>query len=157
MWRSAHASRPTRLALCAAALTIGGACAHLRGGSGEDYQAVMVAGPEATLRTARTRLEEHGFKVNDAGPTTLVTIPTPIPPRLLDGERRLEGRYWMLHVTAQPQRFTSGTRLRVVGYLLPAATPGERSQKEAIPITSDQRALFAEVQAAGRWIEGKAN
>lgn len=155
--RRSAVSRPALVAL-GVALVIGGACARLRTGSGQDYETVVPLRPDATLRVARTQLEHHDYQVGDAGPNALVTLPTPIPPHLQDDKGHLKGRYWMLHVGAQPQRFTSGTRLRVVGYVLPASTPdGRETRQEATPVTADQRALFSEVRAAGRWIEDGAN
>ena len=69
-----------------------GACARMGagsasggGGGGESsYRADVALRPDSTLRIARTQLEHHNYKVSDAGPNAIVTLPAPIPAYLQD-------------------------------------------------------------------------
>ena len=157
-----HRPRTTRLAAraaLAAIAAVGVACAGLRrGGGGTDYESVVTTTAAAAIRAARATLERDAYKVTDAGENTLVTLPVLIPDRLQDRAGHLKGRYWIMRVSAQPEALTSGTRLRVIGYVLPPASPsGQTTQQEAIPVTADQPALVGEVRAVGRRIADAAN
>jgi hypothetical protein len=116
--------------------------------------------PDSTLRIARTQLEHHNYKVSDAGTNAIVTVPAPIPNYLQDKSGSMAGRYWMLRVAAEPQTFGAGTRLTVVGYVLPAASrpagAAAPAPQEATVVTAANGALFGEVRAAGRWIADEA-
>jgi len=149
---------PARTAL-AVVLVTGAACAGLRrGGGGTDYESVVTTTADSAIRAARATLAREAYKVSDAGENTLVTLPVPIPERLQDRAGHLAGRYWILRVSAQPEALTSGTRLRVIGYVLPAASPtGQTTQQAATPVTADQPALFSEVRAVGRRIADAAS
>jgi hypothetical protein len=147
------------------ALAATGGCAHAgssgAGGGGGDnaYEAVVSLRPDSTLRIARTQLEHHNYKVSDAGPDAIVTVPAPIPAYLQDKSGATKERYWMLRVSATSQAFRGGTRLTVVGYVLPSASRAAgatAAPQEATVVTSANRALFDEVKAAGRWIEDEA-
>ncbi|HET7457582.1 MAG TPA: hypothetical protein VFJ74_07995 [Gemmatimonadaceae bacterium] len=148
-----------------------GACARMGagsasggggGGGGESsYRADVALRPDSTLRIARTQLEHHNYKVSDAGPNAIVTLPAPIPAYLQDKSGATKERYWVLRVSADPQSLGSGSRLTVTGYLLPppaarAAGAAAPPPAGAIPVTSANRALFGEVRAAGKWIQDEA-
>ena len=146
---------------------VAGGCAHVgsgsAGGGDNAYEAVVSLRPDSTLRIARTQLEHHNYKVSAAGPNAIVTLPAPIPAYLQDKSGTTKGRYWMLRVSTAPQTFGGGTRLTVVGYVLPtasrpaaAAAAAAPAPQEATVVTSANRALFDEVRAAGRWIEDEA-
>jgi hypothetical protein len=147
------------LALVAAA-TIAAACAGgTRGPAESDYEANVRLPADSALRIARTQLQLHGFTVTAAGEGALVTTPRPLRPDL-QGTAALKNRHWMLRVETSRRALVGGSRLRVIGYLLPpqatdARATGPTSQPATV-ITSDQTALFGEVRAVGGWIEDAA-
>jgi hypothetical protein len=161
-WRR-DARRTIALAAVMAATAIGaGGCARAgTSGDGGDnsYQTIVALRPDSTLRIARTQLEHHNYRIGDAGPNAIVTLPAPIPAYLQDKSGATQGRYWLLRVSAEPQTFGGGTKLTVVGYVLPSASrPAGAAPppREAVVVTSANAALFAEVKAAGRWIQDEA-
>jgi hypothetical protein len=144
-----------------AALTIAGACAGgNRGPAESDYQANVRLSADSTLRIARTQLELHGFTVTAAGENALVTTPRPIRADLQGGSAALRSRQWMLRVETSRRALVGGSRLRVIGYLLPPQASDARStgptSQPATVITSDQTALFGELRAVAGWIEDAA-
>ena len=155
------ALRAVRAFALLATLTLAAAaCAGHRGPRESDYQTNVGLSADSTLRIARTQLQLHAFTVTAAGENALVTTPRPVPEHLQGGSPGLRGRHWMLRVETQRRALVGGTRLRVIGYLLPPpATDPRASGPTAQPatlITSDQAPLFSEVRAAGRWIEDAA-
>ena len=157
------AARRAAAAACAfvGALTIASACAGgSRGPAESDYQANVRLSADSTLRIARTQLELHGFTVTADGENALVTTPRPVRPDLQGGSSALRNRHWMLRVETNRRALVGGSRLRVIGYLLPptatdARATGPTSQPATV-ITSDQSALFGELRAAAQWIEEAA-
>lgn len=150
-----------RAFVLAAALAVGSACAGgNRGPAESDYQANVRLSADSTLRIARTQLQLHGFTVTAAGENALVTTPRPIRADLQGGSAALRSRQWMLRVETSRRALVGGSRLRVIGYLLPpqandARSTGPTSQPATV-ITSDQTALFGEVRAVGGWIQDAA-
>jgi hypothetical protein len=157
-----RAVRAPRLLLVVGTLAALGAaaCSGRRGPSESQYETTVRTPPDSTLRIARTQLQLHAFEVTPAGENALVTAPRPVPTHLQSGESSLKGRHWMLRVEAERRALAGGSRMRVLGYLLPPPSTNPRAtgptSKQATVITSDQPQLFAEVRAAGRWIEDAA-
>lgn len=165
--RRRNARRMLSAAAMLAAMVVGSGCARTgataggRGGGETSYQAVVSLRPDSTLRIARTQLEHHNYKVSDAGPNAIVTLPALIPVHLQDKSGANKGRYWVLRVAVDPQSLGSNSRLTVTGYVLPpaaarAAGTAAPAPAAAIPVTSADRALFGEIRAAGKWIQDEA-
>jgi hypothetical protein len=150
-----------RAFVLAATLAVTGACAGgNRGPAESDFQANVRLSADSTLRIARTQLELHGFTVTAAGENALVTSPRPLRADLQGGSPALRSRQWMLRVETSRRALVGGSRLRVIGYLLPPQATDARStgptSQPATVITSDQTALFGEVRAVGGWIQDSA-
>ena len=63
----------------------------------------------------------------------------------------------MVHVTTSRATFTGGSRVRVVGYIVPTGTPQSQQQQRAIPVTTRNAKLYREVVAITGWISDEAS
>jgi hypothetical protein len=156
---------PTALAV----LTLS-ACSLFRGGntntgrsSNEEVVLAIPVTADTALRLAVTQLELHNYRVNPAGPGLVVTSPRPVPDYLIEVSNEKKPararQQWILRVQAEPQRFISGSRVMVNGYILPPTsviTAGNGISQSAIPVTSENVRLFREVQVVGEWISAAA-
>jgi hypothetical protein len=146
--------RPLVVALLLAASASG--CARLLGGSERDVVQSVPVSVDSTLRIAATQLRHHGYTVTPVGDNSLVTTPRAVPDWLGDKEGKMKGRQWFVQVNAEPHFLARGTRIEVVGYLMPedaprAGTSTTPSVQNAITVTS-QHQLYQEVRAIATWI-----
>jgi len=167
--RAAVARRTTtrRLARVAAiglaafiAASVAIACASFRPQDENDYEMNVELAPDSALRAARSQLESQDFKISAAGENAIVTAPHYLPVSVQEALPALRGRHWMLRVEATRRALAGGSRMRVIGFLLPPPAPTAGSEgtsmQSATTITSENRALFGEVVAAARRIEAAA-
>jgi hypothetical protein len=156
--------------LCAFLLA---ACAGMGGGGGvsENVTLNVPGAPDSVLRLAVTQLQHHGYTVTQAGDGMIITLPKPVPNYLIETSNPApaKGRgqqsaaqasqQWVLRVQTEKIFLASGTRLRVAGFIVPQAvrlTSGNAVQQTAIPITSENRRLFREVEVVAQWISDAA-
>jgi hypothetical protein len=124
------------------------ACTAFGGGSGA--QSVMInvnTRPEALEAAAIAYLDANGFTVSLLADSTYVTAPKPVPERVRTAATAEQ--LWVLQIKADKQFLMSGSRLRVNGYLVPAAsnTPVDTTTiRQALPITSQNTVLFNELR-----------
>ena len=146
-------------ALAAAAAGTTAACTGRRGPAESSFETSVRLAADTALRVARTQLQLHGFEVTAAGENALVTSPRPVPTHL-QGDGVPAGRHWMLRVEAQRRALAGGSRVRVLGYLLPPPASDARASgpttQPATLVTSDNGPLFGELRTVGRWIEDAA-
>ena len=162
--RRTTARRLARVALVGLALVVAAcvatACASFRPRDENDFQMNVALAPDSALRVARAQLEAQDFKISAAGENAIVTAPHYLPVPVQDAVPELRGRHWMLRVEASRRALAGGSRMRVIGFLLPPPAPttgtGGTSMQSASTITSENRALFGEVVAAARRIETAA-
>ncbi|GAC1514784.1 MAG: hypothetical protein NVS1B4_03310 [Gemmatimonadaceae bacterium] len=152
-----------RARIAVAVLTLS-ACSVFRGGpsgvrSNEDVVLAFPVPADTALRVAITQLQLHNYRVNPAGPGLVVTSPRPVPDYLIevsnDAKASRPRQQWILRVQVDKQRFVSGSRVMVNGYILPPTgviTAGNRMSQHAIPVTAENVRLFREVQVVGEWI-----
>lgn len=128
--------------------------ACLRGSTGPSGATEETVGrsQKEVLEIAATQLRHHGFTVTLAGDNVVVTQPRTIPAHLQDSVTAKKGKMWLLHVTTDRASFSSGTRVRVVGYIVPT----QGGQARAIPVTPANPKLYREVVAATGWIVDEA-
>lgn len=138
----------------AATLAILITTACLRGSKGSSGTTEDTVGrtEREVLAIASTQLRHHGFAVTLAGDNVVVTQPRLIPAHLQDSVSATKGKMWLLHVTADRASFAGGTRVRVVGYIVPA----HGGQARAVPVTASNPKLYREVVAATGWIVDEA-
>jgi hypothetical protein len=135
------------------ALTVS-ACTAFGGGSGA--QSVMVNSnlrPEALEAAAIAYLDANGFTVSLLADSTYVTAPKAIPERARTVTT--QDQQWVLQIKAEKQFLMSGSKLRVNGYILPAASnaPVDTTTiRQALPITSRNPVLWNEVQTVANAI-----
>lgn len=158
---TARRTATVRALALAAAVTIAAACTGGNRGPGEsDYEANVRIPADSALRIARTQLQLHGFTVTAAGEDALVTTPRLLRADLQGAGAELKNRHWMVRVETSRRALVGGSRVRVIGYLLPPPPKDTRvagpTSQPATVITSDQTALFGEVRAVGGWIEDAA-
>ena len=137
------------------AISLGG-CSRLFGGSTTDATQSVPTTVDSTLRIAATQLQHHGYAITPVGERTLMTTPRPVPSWLGEQDGTMKGRHWFVQVSAEPHYLARGTRLEVVGYLLPESATRPTSSRtpsvqNAIPITSEHR-LYQEVRTIASWI-----
>lgn len=131
----------------ATALTVS-ACTAFGGGGGA--QSVMVNSnlrPEALEAAAIAYLDANGFTVSLLADSTYVTAPKTIPERARTATT--QDQQWVLQIKAEKQFLLSGSKLRVNGYILPAASNAPvdtMTIRQALPITSRNPVLYNEVR-----------
>jgi hypothetical protein len=133
-----------------------GACSRLFGGSTTDAVQSVPITADSTLRIAATQLQHHGYSVTPVGARTLMTVPRPVPAWLGEQDGSMKARQWFVQVSVEPHYLARGTRLEVVGYLVPesATRPASGTTpnvQNAIPVTSEHR-LYQEVRTIASWI-----
>ena len=147
------------LVLAVAAATATTACTGRSGPAESNFETSVRLDADTALRVARTQLQLHGFEVTAAGENAIVTTPRPVPAHFQGGGVPA-GRHWMLRVESQRRALAGGSRVRVIGYLLPAPSSDPRASgptaQPATLITSDNGPLFGELRTVGRWIEDAA-
>lgn len=143
--------------VCAVLLTACGA--GMRTQSDRAIYLTLGVPSDSALNAATRQLAAHGFDVHRAGETTIVTAPQAAPAytRPLSTAAPSDTTRWMVMVSTEPATLFHGSRLVVTGYIMPPAgaaqvSPGNAVQQQAIPITSDDRQLFARVQQVADWI-----
>ena len=140
-------------ALGAAMLTACGGSVFRRSGGGPTDMLVSISADSA-LRLAAQQLTAEGFRVSYASGQMLVTAPRAVPQRdqPLSTATPGDSTTWILVVTSEDGRFFRGSRINVNGFVVPkaAATPlasgAPVTQQQTIPITPDNRRLYAEVE-----------
>ena len=144
--------------ITAAAILALGACSRGFGGGGGTPEQVVTnvnTSVDSTLRVATTQLMHHGYKVSPAGENSIVTAPRAIPAYLVQKADSLRNRQWILQVNVSRTAFLRGTRLAVMGYVVPPSTntvgSGPATAQRAIPVTN-KSPLFQEVRAVSGWI-----
>lgn len=147
--------RPLVVALLLS-LPLGG-CARLFGGGGsrEAVQSVPVS-VDSALRIAATQLQHHGYTVQPLGQNSLMTTPRPIPDWLTGRDEKMKGRTWFVQVNAESHFLARGSRLEVIGFLVPESasrmnTSNVASVQNAIQVT-DENPLYQEVRTIATWI-----
>jgi hypothetical protein len=146
--------RPLLVAL-AFILSAGGCARVFQGSSSDSVQSVPIA-VDSSLRVAATQLQHHGYVVTPAGERSIVTAPRPVPEWLTGQDEQMKGRQWFVQVNAQPQYMSRGTRLEVIGYLLPTDAPRTSSNttpvvQNAVPVTAEHK-LYQELRTIAGWI-----
>ena len=151
--------RPLVVALLLS-LPLGG-CARVFGGSGgsDAVQSVPVT-VDSTLRIAATQLQHHGYTVQPLGQTSLMTTPRPIPDWLVGKDAKMKGRTWFVQVNAQAHYLARGSRLEVIGFLVPESasrmnTGNVATVQNAVQVT-EENPLFQEVRTIAGWIADAA-
>jgi hypothetical protein len=145
--------------LCLALLS---ACATLRGSSRNNVTVSLGESPDSVLRIAATQLQLHGYEVSKIDGRMVVTMPRPLPDYLREvstREPQLPGNEWILQVTTEPLVMSSGTRLRVSGFVVPkrpAVSPGNAVAEYAVPVDARNQRLFREINVVADWIEEAA-
>ena len=152
--------RPLVVALLLA-LPLGG-CARLFGGGGGNGEAVqsVPVNVDSTLRIAATQLQHHGYTVQPLGQNSLMTTPRPIPDWLAGKDEKMKGRTWFVQVNAQSHYLARGSRLEVIGFLVPESasrmnTSNVATVQNAIQVTDDNP-LYQEVRTIATWISDAA-
>lgn len=147
--------RPLVVALLLA-LPLGG-CARMFGGGpgGDAVQSVPVT-VDSTLRIAATQLQHHGYTVQPLGATSLMTVPRPIPEWLAGKDAKMKGRTWFVQVNASAHYLARGSRVEVIGFLVPESasrmnTSNVATVQNAVQVT-DENPLFQEVRTIATWI-----
>lgn len=146
--------RPLLVAL-ALTLSAGGCARFLGGGRGDAAQSVPIA-VDSTLRVAATQLQHHGYVVTPVGERSIVTAPRAVPDWLGGQDASMKGRHWFVQVNVAPHYMSRGTRLEVVGFLLPndASRTGTNTTpvvQNAIQVTEEHK-LYQEVRTIAGWI-----
>ena len=137
--------------IAALLLLVTSSCALSRGITNRSDVSVN-ANPDVVIAAASTQLQHHGFKVNDLGGGSLVTVPKAIQAFQRDDSTMAKGNQWFLRVQVDRASFTAGSRIQVTGFIVPKALSTTPVQQRAIPITSNDKKLFSEVKAASSWI-----
>ena len=138
------------------ATTLSG-CARVFGRSdGSDAVQSVPVSVDSILRVAATQLRHHGYEVTPAGDNGLVTAPRAVPEWLGGKDAAMKDRQWFVQINAEPHFLARGTRLEVMGYLVPESaskmiTGTTPSVQNAVPVTS-RHALYQEVRSIAGWI-----
>ena len=146
-----------RLLVALVLVTTVSGCARVFGrGDGSDAVQSVPLTVDSTLRVAATQLRHHGYTVQPAGDNGLLTAPRPVPDYLVGKDTAMRARQWFVQINAESHFLARGTRLEVMGYLVPASAnrmvTGTTPQvQNAIPVTS-KHALYQEVRAIAGWI-----
>lgn len=128
-------------------------------GPGQDAVTFNVdIAPDSVVRIARTELLSHGYSVIvPPGGRTIATAAREILPDAGAAANSAGVQYWTLRVDATDASFTSGTTVRVAGYLIPSPPSDSGSTaRRTIPVTAENRRLFDDVRAAAGWVEAAA-
>lgn len=146
--------RPLVVALLLA-LPLGGCARVFGGGSGDAVQSVPVT-VDSTLRIAATQLQHHGYTVQPLGQNSLMTVPRPIPDWLVGKDQKMKGRTWFVQVNASAHYLARGSRVEVIGFLVPESasrmnTSNVATVQNAVQVT-DENPLFQEVRTIASWI-----
>ncbi len=136
----------------ASLMVLTSACFGPRSGSDGATELTVGRTPAEVLQIATTQLTHHAFKVTKGGDNAVVTQPRPIPAHLQDTSGAGKGKLWMVHVTAARATFTGGSRVRVLGYIVPT----QGGQQRATPITTRNAKLYREVVTITGWIVDEA-
>lgn len=142
------------------ATTLSG-CARVFGRSdGTDAVQSVPVNRDSTLRIAATQLRHHGYTVQPAGEDGLLTAPRPVPAWLAGKDTSMRARQWFVQVRAEPHFMARGTRLEVMGYLIPpsAAKPvyGTTPRVQDAILVTSKNALYQEVRSIAGWIGDEA-
>lgn len=151
---------PSRLlVLSSAAFLLLGACSRFMGGGSGSTTYTVAPSVDSTLRVAATQLRHHGYTVTPVGSNSLVTAPRAVPDYLAGKDASLRGRRWFVQVTAERNAFIRGTRLDVVGYLIPqgAPTTGTTPSVQRAERVDSKQPLHQEVRSIAGWIADAAN
>lgn len=126
-------------------------------GPGQDAVTFNVGlAPDSALRLARAELLGHGYAVIAApGGRTITTAAREVPAEANPASGP-GVQYWTLRLDAMDASFTSGTTVRVAGYLIPMSTDSGSTARRTIPVTAENRRLFDAVRAAANWVEAAA-
>jgi hypothetical protein len=152
--------RPLVVALLLS-LPLGG-CARVfggGGGGGDAVQSVPVS-VDSTLRIAATQLQHHGYTVQPLGQNGLMTTPRPVPDWLTGKDEKMKGRTWFVQVNAQSHYLARGSRVEVIGFLIPESasrmnTGNVATVQNAVQVT-EENPLFQEVRTIAGWIADAA-
>lgn len=132
-------------------------CAHvLGGGAPTDAIQNVSTSVDSTLRIAATQLKHHGYSVQPVGDRSLVTMPRPIPEWLGGKDAKMKGRQWFVQVNSESHFLARGSRLEVIGYLVPESstlannTSAPTAQNAVLVKPTD--ALYQEVRTIATWI-----
>lgn len=140
--------------LLASLVVLTSACFGTRSGTNDGATELTVGRTTAeVLQIATTQLMHHGYKVTKGGDNVVVTQPRPIPAHLQDTVGAGKGKLWMVHVSTSRATFTGGSRVRVLGYIVPKAG----AQQQAVPVTTKNAKLYREVVAITGWISDEAS
>jgi hypothetical protein len=147
--------RPLVVALLVS-LPLGGCARAFGGGSNGDAVQNVRLSADSTLRIASTQLTHHGYTVQPVGQRSLVTTPRAIPDWLGGKDPKMKGRLWFVQVNVEPQFLARGTKLAVVGFLVPESSQAANrtnaaTAQNAIVVTSDNP-LHQEVRTIASWI-----
>ena len=138
-----------RLLALAAAFTLS-ACSvgGTAGGGGAQSVTINVnPRPDSVLRAAVSYLSANGFTATRLADSTLVSSPQPVPERARTAST--QDQQWILQISSEKMFLMSGTRLRVTGFVVPAASNvpvDSTTVRQATPITDRNALLFNEVQ-----------
>lgn len=144
-----------RLFALAAALTLS-AC-NVIGGSGtggnETVSINAQIRPDSLLRASIAYLSANGFTATRLADSTLVTAPRAVPERARTSST--QNQQWVLQIRTEKLFLLSGSRLRVTGFVVPAASNmpvDTMTVRQATPINSRNPLLFNEVRAVANAI-----
>lgn len=127
-----------------------------RGGANPKSESVDVSvqvRPDSLLRAAINYLGANGYTTNRLADSTLVTSPRPVPERARTNST--QDQQWILQIKTEKMFLMSGSRLRVIGFVLPsgASTPVDTTTvRQATPITGSNARLFGEVRSVANAI-----
>jgi len=137
------------------------AAACSRGQTVAGEQSVSFSTPasvDTLVARAGTELSRLGFDATATSEGLLFTAPRPLPDSVapaVGGAPQL----WIIHVVAEPQRFTSGSSASVRAYLIPMhamPSPGNSVLEYAIPVTSARTAVFNELRRVAEQVRNAA-
>jgi hypothetical protein len=137
-----------------------GGCARVFGGGGGDAAQSVPVSVDSTLRIAATQLQHHGYTVQPLGQNSLMTTPRPIPDWLAGKDEKMKGRQWFVQVNAQSHYLARGSRLEVIGFLIPESasrmnTSNVATVQNAVQVT-EENPLYQEVKTIAGWIADAA-
>ena len=141
-------------------LPLGGCARVFGGGSGGDAVQSVPVSVDSTLRIAATQLQHHGYTVQPLGQNSIMTTPRPIPDWLAGKDEKMKGRTWFVQVNAESHYLARGSRLVVIGFLVPESasrmnTSNVATVQNAVQVT-EENPLFQEVRTIAGWIADAA-
>ena len=147
-----------RLAIISLAV-LAAACS--RGQTVVGEQSVSFSTPasmDTLMARAGNELSRLGFDATATSEGLLFTAPRPLPDSVAPAVGGAP-QMWLIHVIAEPQRFTSGSSASIRAYLIPIhamPTPGNAVLEYAIPVTSDRPAVFNELRRVAEQVRNAA-